>query len=98
MATVNYNDGLFVRLQSPEYAIEYLNEALNEGSQEVFMMALRDVAKAKGISQIAKETNLNRESMYRMLSEKGNPNLSSLHQILNSLGLTLAIEKKENAA
>jgi probable addiction module antidote protein len=98
MATVNYNDGLLVRLQSPEYAIEYLNEALNEGSQEVFMMALRDVAKAKGISQIAKETNLNRESMYRMLSEKGNPNLSSLHQILNSLGLTLAIEKKENAA
>ncbi|MCF8089134.1 MAG: putative addiction module antidote protein [Desulfotignum sp.] len=98
MATVNYNDGLLVRLQSPEYAIEYLNEALDEGSQEVFMMALRDVAKAKGISQIAKETNLNRESMYRMLSEKGNPNLSSLHQILNSLGLTLAIEKKENAA
>jgi probable addiction module antidote protein len=98
MATVNYNDGLLVRLQSPEYAIEYLNEALNEGSQEVFMMALRDVAKAKGISQIAKETDLNRESMYRMLSEKGNPNLSSLHQILNSLGLTLAIEKKENAA
>jgi len=98
MATVNYNDGLLVRLQSPEYAIEYLNEALNEGSQEVFMMALRDGGKAKGISQIAKETNLNRESMYRMLSEKGNPNLSSLHQILNSLGLTLAIEKKENAA
>lgn len=95
MATVNYNDGLLVRLQSPEYAIEYLNEALDEGSQEVFMMALRDVAKAKGISQIAKETNLNRESMYRMLSEKGNPNLSSLHQILNSLGLTLAIEKKK---
>ncbi|MFH1155531.1 MAG: addiction module antidote protein [Pseudomonadota bacterium] len=98
MATVKYNDGLLERLRNPGYAIEYLNEALNEGTQEVFMMALRDVAKAKGISQIANETNLNRESMYRMLSEKGNPNLSSLNQILNSLGLTLAIEKKENAA
>ena len=80
------------------YATEYLNEALREGSQEIFMLALRDVAKAKGISMVAKETDLNRETMYRMLSEKGNPNLSSLNKILNTLGLTLTIETKENAA
>ncbi|WP_300455718.1 addiction module antidote protein [Desulfobacula sp.] len=98
MATVNYQEGLLKRLQDPEYASEYLNEALKEGSQEMFMLALRDVAKAKGISQVAKETNLNRETMYRMLSEKGNPNLSSLNKLLNTLGLTLSIGRKESAA
>ncbi|MFA5902831.1 MAG: addiction module antidote protein [Desulfobacula sp.] len=98
MATANYQEGLSERLQNPVYATEYLNEALREGSQEIFMLALRDVAKAKGISMVAKETDLNRETMYRMLSEKGNPNLSSLNKILNTLGLTLTIETKGNAA
>ena len=98
MATANYQEGLLKRLQDPGYATEYLNEALKEGSQEVFMAALRDVAKAKGISLIAKEAELNRESMYRMLSKKGNPNLSSLNKILDTLGLTLTIGMKESAA
>ena len=98
MATVNYENGLIKRLQNPEYASEYLNEALKEGSQEIFMLALRDVAKAKGISQAARESNLNREAMYRMLSENGNPNLSSLNKLLDTLGLTLNIGMKENAA
>jgi len=98
MATVNYEKGLLDRLQYPEYASEYLNEALSEGSQEMFMLALRDVAKAKGITIAAREANLNRETMYRMLSEKGNPNLSSLNKLLDTLGLTLNIGIKENAA
>ncbi len=98
MPIINYQDGLSERLQDPGYATEYLNEALKEGSQEIFMLALRDVAKAKGISHVAKEANLNRETMYRMLSEKGNPNLSSLNKLLNTLGLTLTIGMKKNIA
>lgn len=98
MATVNYQEGFLKRLQDPEYASEYLNEALKEESQETFMLALRDVAKAKGITLAAREANLNRETMYRMLSEKGNPNLSSLNKLLDTLGLTLNIGTKESAA
>jgi len=98
MAIASYQEGLLNRLQNPEYASEYLNEALKERSQEVFMLALRDVAKAKGISLAARETKLNRETMYRMLSEKGNPNLSSLNKLLDTLGLTLTIGMKESAA
>jgi probable addiction module antidote protein len=98
MATANYKEGLLKRLQEPGYATEYLNEALKEGSQEIFMTALRDVAKAKGISLIAKEAELNRESMYRMLSKKGNSNLSSLNKLLDTLGLTLTIGMKESVA
>ncbi|WP_300463501.1 helix-turn-helix domain-containing protein [Desulfobacula sp.] len=62
------------------------------------MLALRDVAKAKGFSHAAREANLNRETLYRMLSEKGNPNLSSLNKLLDTLGLTLTIGMKENVA
>ncbi len=98
MATVDYEKGLSDRLKNPEYASEYLNQALKEGSQDLFMLALRDVAKAKGITRTARESNLNRESMYKMLSENGNPNLSSLNKLLDSLGLTLNISRKENAA
>lgn len=98
MATVNYQEGLLKRLQDRKYASEYLNEALKEDSQKTFMLALRDVAKAKGITLAAKEANLNRETMYRMLSEKGNPNLSSLNKLLDTLGLTLSIGTKESAA
>ncbi|RLB87785.1 MAG: putative addiction module antidote protein [Deltaproteobacteria bacterium] len=98
MATVNYQEGLLKRLEEPGYASEYLNEALKEDSQEIFMLALRDVAKAKGITIAAREANLNRETLYRMLSEKGNPNLSSLKKLLDTLGLTLSIGKKESAA
>ena len=95
MATADYNKGLLSRLQDPAYASEYLNEALKDGSQDLFMLALRDVAKAKGMSKAAQEANLNREAMYRMLSEKGNPNLSSLNKLLDSLGLTISIGMKE---
>lgn len=95
MATADYNKGLLSRLQDPAYASEYLNEALKDGSQDLFMLALRDVAKAKGMAKAAQEANLNREAMYRMLSEKGNPNLSSLNKLLDSLGLTISIGMKE---
>lgn len=96
MAITNYKNGLMQRLRDPVYASEYLNEALKEGSQELFMLALRDVTKAKGMAQAAKEANLNRETMYRMLSEKGNPNLSSLNKLLGTLGLTLIISEKKH--
>lgn len=98
MGTVSYQDGLIKRLKDPGYASEYLNEALKEDSQEMFMLALRDVAKAKGMALAARETSLNRETMYRMLSKKGNPNLSSLNKLLDTLGLTLTIGLKEKTA
>jgi probable addiction module antidote protein len=51
---------------------------MDDGSHEVFMLALRDLADAKGISDLAIKSGLNRENMYRILSEKGNPQLGSL--------------------
>ena len=94
---VNYEEGLKKALADPEEAVAYLNAALEEGTQDVFLLALRDVAEARGISELARQTTLNRENMYRILSARGNPQLSSLTALLNSLGLKLAVELKNIA-
>ena len=90
--TASYEDGLKAALTDPEEAAAYLNAALAENDQEIFLLALRDLAEARGFSQIAQDTSLNRENLYRMLSASGNPQLSSLKVLLHSLGLRLAVE------
>jgi probable addiction module antidote protein len=90
--TAKYEDGLKASLKNPEEAAAYLNAALEENDQEVFLLALRDIAEARGFSQVAQETLLNRENLYRMLSHSGNPQLSSLNSLLKGMGLRLAVE------
>lgn len=90
--TAKYEDGLYAALQDPEEAAAYLNAALAENDQEVFLLALHDVANAHGFSQLAQDTQLNRENLYHMLSASGNPQLSSLNALLHSVGLRLAVE------
>lgn len=90
--SVPYEDGLIESLKDPLEAAAYLNAALEDGSQEVFLLALRHVTEAFGMSEVARDSALNRENLYRMLSAQGNPQLSSLNALLQSLGLRLAIE------
>jgi len=90
----SYQEQLLQDLSDPDEAAAYLNMALNEGSTAVFLKALRNVAEAHGIQKTAKQAKLNRESLYRMLSDQGNPQLSSLSMLLESLGLRLSIEVK----
>ena len=90
-----YRPELLKALQDPIEAAEYLNAALEEDSNELFLLALRNVAEAHGMKKLAVASQLNRESMYRMLSEQGNPQLSSLTEILRQLGLKLAVEVEE---
>lgn len=91
---VHYKDNLMKDLADPHEATEYLNAALEEGTVEGFLLALRDVAEAKGMSNLSRKSHLNRVSMYRMLSRHGNPQLSSLTSVLNTIGLRLAVTVK----
>ena len=91
-ASVDYRIGLLEDLADPAEAAAYLNAALEDGDQQVFLLALRDVAEARGMSQVAREARLNRENMYRMLSPTGNPQMSSLNSLLRSIGLRLTVE------
>jgi probable addiction module antidote protein len=90
--TAKYEDGLAASLTDPDEAAAYLNAALEEDDQEVFLLALRDIAEARGFSHVAQDASLNRENLYRMLSATGNPQLSSLNALLRSMGLRLAVE------
>ena len=75
--------------------IEYLSTTLeNPDEPELFLRALRNVAEAWEFAHLADITGLNRESMYKMLSDKGNPKLSSLMTLLDGMGLQLAVIRK----
>jgi probable addiction module antidote protein len=94
-----YKEGLLERLKDPQEAAAYLDAALEEGDTEVFLLALRDVAEARlgGIGGLAQQSGLNRETLYRTLSEQGNPELTSLDKLLHAVGLRLAVEVDRNA-
>ncbi len=95
-----YQESLITALADPLEAAEYLNAALEDGDKELFLLALRNVAEARlgGMSKLAVASGLNRESLYRMLSGKGNPELKSLDKLLHALGLKIAVEVDEHAA
>ena len=94
--TENYEEDLIERLKNSEYAVEYLNVILDseddEKKEETFLLALRDIAKANGVSQTAKKAKLGRESLYKSLSENGNPKFGTLLTLLSSLGMKLKLE------
>jgi probable addiction module antidote protein len=89
-----YEEELFERLRDREYAVEYLNGVLEDDGadqQERFLLALRDVAKAYGIANLAADTELAREALYRTLSKDGNPRLTTLLSLLDALELKLSV-------
>jgi probable addiction module antidote protein len=88
----SYKELLHIRLQSPDEAAAYLNAALEDEDTGVFLVALRDIAEANGgMAYLAKEAHLNRETLYRTLSRKGNPTLTNLRCLLGTIGLEIAI-------
>ncbi|MEZ4282675.1 MAG: transcriptional regulator [Myxococcota bacterium] len=91
-----WEDFLDERLQDPISAIGYLNACLEDEEPEVFLLALRDVARARGgLEKLAESASLNPEYVVRMLSEVGNPELRTLETLLDALGFRLAIKLKE---
>jgi probable addiction module antidote protein len=91
--TESYRADLLESLTRPEDAAHYLNACLEDEDARVFLLALRDVADAHGgIRALSRDTQLNRESLYRMLSKSGNPSLDSLAAVLNACGLRLAVQ------
>ncbi|HBH46612.1 MAG TPA: putative addiction module antidote protein [Candidatus Jacksonbacteria bacterium] len=80
-----------------EYARVFLDVALEEfekdGDVEAFLLALRDVAEARGgLTKLAKQANLNRQNLYKALSPEGNPRLKTLETVLHKLGFRLSVE------
>ena len=92
-----FEDSLRERLSDSEYARVFLDVALEEyekdGNTEAFLLALRDLAEAQGgLTELAEQTNLNRQNLYKALSEEGNPRLKTLGAVLHKLGFRLSVE------
>ena len=89
----SYDVFLMKELKDSAFAAEYLTAAVHDASLEGFLIALKNVAEANGgIGELAKLTKLNRQSMYKMFSERGNPTVSSLVTVLNAIGLNLSFQ------
>lgn len=89
----DFDDYLIKSLKDdPELASEYLNAAMEDGDIRVFLLALGQVTKARGMSAISKKTGLNRENIYRIVSTRGNPQIKSVFALLDAVGLKLKTE------
>jgi probable addiction module antidote protein len=89
-----YRDSLLEHLTDPGEASAYLNAAF-EDSEEMFLIALRDVAESSQMARIAAEAGVARETMYRMLRRSGNPTYSNLIGVLRAVGLRMCIAPLE---
>lgn len=99
MPTKSYDELLLRELRDADFAAGYLTAALEEGSVDQFLVALRNVAQAQGgLGKLAGETALNRQNIYRMLSDDGNPTLASLLSVLRALGIELSFRPVRGAA
>ena len=78
-------------LETDEDIAAYLDAALEEDDPTLLAAALGDIARAKGMTEIARETGLGRESLYKALSSDGNPEFGTVQKVVRSLGLKLHV-------
>jgi probable addiction module antidote protein len=85
-------------LQTDEDMIAYLDAALEDGDPALVVAALGDIARAKGMTQVAREAGLGRESLYKSLSPTGNPEFATILKVLSALGLQLYVAPAQSTA
>jgi len=85
-------------LNSDEDIAEYLLQALEDGDAALLAAALGDVARARNMAQLARDTGLTREGLYKALSGEGNPSLSTVMKVMKAMGLKLSVQLLNVAA
>ena len=78
-------------LKTPKQRAAYLEAAFEDGDPALITNALGDVARAIGMGDVAKEAGITREGLYKALSKKGDPRLSTLSGVVKAMGLRLAV-------
>jgi len=84
-------------INTKEDVTAYLEAALEENDIALLFAVIGDIARSKGMTQIAKELNLARESLYRSLAPDGNPSFSTVVKVLDNLGYQLSVREKMSA-
>jgi probable addiction module antidote protein len=94
-ASISHDQAIVEELRrDPTFAAEYLKAALEDTDEpQVLLVVLRHLAEARGgVAKVAKAAGVTRESLYRALSARGNPRLSTLSAVLKAVGLKLTVE------
>lgn len=78
-------------LDSAEAIAAYLTEAFRDGDPALVAAAIGDVARARGMSQLAKETGVAREALYQSFSQTGNPTLVTMSKVLSAIGMEITV-------
>src|SRR5665213_3000649 len=94
-ASISHDEAMLKHLrEDPEFAIEYLKAALEDTEEpKVLLIALRRITEARGgFTKIARAAGIERESLHRALSARGNPRLSTLVAVTKAIGLKLTVE------
>jgi probable addiction module antidote protein len=84
-------------LTDDDIIIEYLCAAAEDENTEVFIAALGEVAKARGMTDVARATGLGRESLYKSLSTNGRPGFATVNAVLRALGLRFTVTVQDSA-
>lgn len=86
-------------LQTPDDMAAYLDACMEEAGDDAAFIAkaLGNIARAKGMTQLAKDTGMGRESLYKALSGEGNPSFATVLKVTHALGLELRVARKEGA-
>lgn len=84
-------------LDSEESIALYLEAVLEENDPVLLAVALGDIARAKGMTELARKTGLSRESLYRALSPEGNPEMATIMKVIGALGLHLTVAPNQAA-
>jgi len=84
-------------LDNDEVIAEYLSAAAEDPNPDVFIAALGDVAKARGMAQIARSAGLGRESLYKALSKGAHPRFETINAVLRALGVKLSVVSAHSA-
>ena len=85
-------------LETSEDMLAYLDEAARSGDPALLQAALGDIAKAKGMAEVARSAGVGRESLYKSLSTTGNPSFQTIAKVVDALGGQLGISPKRPAA
>ncbi len=85
-------------LQSDEDIAEYLRQVLEEGDAALLAAALGDVARARSMTQLARDTGLTREGLYKALSADGNPSMATMMKVMKAMGLRFTVEPANTQA
>jgi probable addiction module antidote protein len=90
----SYDDSLVQALRDPAEAAAYVDAVLETGDQAALLLALRQVAAAHGMAEVARRAELGEKTLFKSLAEDGNPTLTTLTRVLHAVGLRLAVTRE----